>query len=437
MFGRIAGRASAALAALIVFAGPALSDPRATPERSEPSALDTAPHAPGSTVRIVAKHALGAPLHPAPNSPLVSARLPDGARARILSVYDRRWFEVEVGGTRGFLVKRYLETPKANTRRELAATSPWRSRAACLATLQQARAARPAGTARVGAWNLRWFPDGKPGRAAADAGTDLVWLACAISFMRIDVLAVEEIKQGPDAERAIATLLGELNRLTGGDWKIELDGCPRASSQRVGLLYDGRRARLAHKGVIAELNPHGEPCRDQLRPGLLGYFAFAGGLDLSIVATHLKSGTEARSFGLRDRSFAAFTRAAERARTLGADSDVLVLGDMNTMGCESCSPQISPTAELARASTQLGTASVRFRRLSAEPACSHVFARATTLLDWAAASDLAELPNDRVLVVSGPCAELGCTDLRAELPFHRRLSDHCPIYVDITDQDRD
>jgi endonuclease/exonuclease/phosphatase family metal-dependent hydrolase len=437
MFGRIAGRALAASAALLVSAASALSDPRATPDRSEPEPHGTALYAPGATVRIVAKHALGAPLHPAPNSPLVSARLPHGAQARILAVHDRRWFEVEVDGTRGFLVKRYLESGRANTRRELAATSPWSSRSACLATLQQAQTGRPAGTARIGAWNLRWFPDGKPGKAAAGSGTDLVWMACAISVMRLDVLAVEEIKQGPDAERAIATVLVELNRLTGGDWKLELDGCPRASSQRVGLLYDGRRVRLTHKSVIAELNPHGEPCRDQLRPGLLGYFTFPGGLDLSIVATHLKSGTEARSFGLRDRSFAAFTRAAERARSLGADSDVLVLGDMNTMGCETCSPPISPTAELARASAQLGTAGVRFRRLSAEPACSHVFARATTLLDWAAASDLAELPENRVLVVSGPCGELGCTDLRAELPFHRRLSDHCPIYVDITDQDRD
>lgn len=428
-----------AFAALLVLTGLALHAPRAVADRSVAPSASVTPtmHAPGSTARIVAKHALGAPLHPAPDSPRVSARLPDGAEVRIVAVHDRRWFEVEAGATRGFLVRRYLERPKAMRRRELAATSPWSSRAACLSTLARTRAPRAAGAVRVGAWNLRWFPDGKPGQAKAGSATDLVWLACGIAFMRTDVLAIAEIKQGVEAERALATLLVELNRLTGGDWKVELDDCPRASSQRVGLLFDERRAQLRHKSVLAELNPHGEACRDQLRPGLLGYFEFGGGLDLAIVATHLKSGTEERSFGLRDRSFSAFTLAAERARALGRDADVLVLGDMNTMGCETCSPPISATAELARASAQLDAAGIRFRRPNAVPACSHVFGRATTLLDWAAASDLAELPKSRTLTVSGPCGEVGCSDLRGELPFHRRLSDHCPVYVDLDDQDLD
>jgi endonuclease/exonuclease/phosphatase family metal-dependent hydrolase len=434
---RTPGRA-AALAALLVLTGMTFQTPSsdAQPRAASSASVARTRHAAGTTARIVAKHALGAPLHPAPNSPRVSARLSDGVEVRIVAVRDRRWLEVEAGATRGFLLQRYLASPRTKERRELAATSPWSGRAACHATLQRT-APLATGAVRVGAWNLRWFPDGKPGSAKAGAGTDVVWLACAIAFMRVDVLAIAEIKQGADAERALVTLLAELNRLTGGDWKVELDGCPRASSQRVGLLFDARRARLQHKSVIAELNPHGEPCRDQLRPGLLGYFRFGGGLDLSIVATHLKSGSEERSFDLRNRSFAAFTPAAERARALGADADVLVLGDMNTMGCESCSPPISATAELARASAQLDGAAVSFRRLNAYPACSHVFARGATLLDWAAASDLTELPKAGVLTVAGPCGELGCSDLRAELPFHRRLSDHCPVYVDLHDQDLD
>jgi len=430
MRARTAGRAFPLAASL--FVASVEIAPRA---RAESNRTPASSYVVGALVRVSAKHALGAPLHPSPNSPVVSARLRDGSEVRILAVHDRRWFEVAAGATRGFLTARYLELPNANARRELAATSPWSSPAACLASLPKARAVRPPGSARVGAWNLHWFPDGRPGQTTA--GADLVWLACSIAWMQLDVLAVEEIKQGPRAEQALATLRSELDRLTGGDWRSELDPCPRASPQRVGLLFDARRAQLKQKSALAELNPHGEPCKDQLRPGFLGYFRFPGGLDLSVVAAHLKSGTEERSFGLRDRSFAAFASAAERARSIGKDDDVLVLGDMNTMGCESCSPPVSAAAELTRASAQLNAGGIAFRRLPAEPACSHVFARQTTLLDWAAASDLAELPKARTLTVSGPCGELGCSDLRGELPFHRHLSDHCPVFVDLDDRDDD
>jgi predicted extracellular nuclease len=216
-----------------------------------------------------------------------------------------------------------------------------------------------------------------------------------------------------------------------------LDDCPRSSSQHVGLLYDERRAKLGKSGTLGALNPHGEPCKNQLRPGLAGHFRFPGGLDLTIVATHLKSGREPRSFELRRRSFEAFAEAAAAARALGdGDGDALILGDMNTMGCGRCSPAVSAEAELDAVDRTLERAVPALRRLPAGPRCSHHYSGKATLLDWAAAADLRELSSTSGAVVSGYCAALDCSGREPPRALER-LSDHCPIYVDVSDVDQD
>jgi predicted extracellular nuclease len=289
----------------------------------------------------------------------------------------------------------------------------------------------------VGAWNLHWFPDGGPGERAPEDGADLDWLACTIAYLRVDVLAVEEIKAGPRPRQALDGLASRLSALTGSSFRALLDDCPKASSQHVGLVYDERRAKLEKQATLRELNPHGEPCKDQLRPGLAGHFRFPGGLDLTVVAAHLKSGGERRSFELRARSFQAFAEAAAAARKLTGDRDVLLIGDMNTMGCPDCSPPVAEEEELRAVDRTLAGFTPPLRRLAAAPGCSYSYSGRKSLLDWAAAFDLAELPSGRAASVSGYCEALGC-DTSAEPPRSlRRLSDHCPVVVDIDDLDRD
>jgi hypothetical protein len=313
----------------------------------------------------------------------------------------------------------------------------WSSRAACLRALSASPSPRAAGVARIGAWNLHWFPDGRPGKPNPGEGTDLEWLACAIAWLRVDVLAVSEVKHGAHVKTALDDLVTHLSKLTNGSWSVLLDDCPRSSSQHVGLLYDASRARFGKSATLGMLNPHGEPCRDQLRPGLAGTFRFPGGLDLSVVATHLKSGSERRSLDLRAQSFAAFGPAAAAATALaGGDSDVLLIGDMNSMGCRHCSPPVSAPDELATIDRALSGASPKLRRLPASRSCSHHYSGDATLLDWAAGSDLGELPSGSRLVVSGYCAELGCSGKKPPKALDR-LSDHCPVYVDVPDVDRD
>jgi hypothetical protein len=49
-----------------------------------------------------------------------------------------------------------------------------------------------------------------------------------------------------------------------------------------------------------------------------------------------------------------------------------------------------------------------------------------------------ELPKNASVRVSGMCPELGCQRLdRDTSEFHARLSDHCPIVVELVDRDWD
>jgi endonuclease/exonuclease/phosphatase family metal-dependent hydrolase len=327
--------------------------------------------------------------------------------------------------------------PSTPKRRTVALDSPWASREACLRALPRGGAARAPGMARIGAWNLHWFPDGKPGDKPSDRGADIPWLACTIAWMRVDVLAIEEIKRPPRGDQGLLALKAELDALTQGSWQSLLDACPRASSQHVGLLYDQKRVKLASSATVASLNPRGAACEGQLRPGLAGYFSFPGGLDLSVIAAHLKSGADARGLEQRQLSFDAFRTAVAEQSLRTGDRDVLLLGDMNTMGCESCAPVVSPAAELTRVDALLAGFSPPIARVATAPACSHHYAHRSVLLDWAAKSDLDELPSEPRVTVSGVCAELGCEDLTDRLPAQEHLSDHCPLWLDVKDEDRD
>jgi len=348
---------------------------------------------------------------------------------------DGRWFEVSQGAVRGWLTRRYLSAASAAPRLE--PESVFASREACLSALQRGeRATRKPGHARIGSWNLHWFPDGKPGkvRADADSGSDLEWLACAIRWLDLDALAVQEVKGGGAAQGALDRLRGLLDR-GGGKWEVKIDGCAK-NGQHVGLLYDQKRVKALRSFDVAELNPHGAPCQDQLRPGHASYLRFPGGLDLYVVSAHFKAGGERRSIDLRRRSFEALAEAHSAVQAQGQDADVLVLGDLNTMGCPDCSPAQSHADELAAVDRAL--IHEGFHRIESDVACSHYFSGKGTLLDGAlAATGFAEIGPRASVRVSGLCAELGCDPPSSRFAAQERLSDHCPIVVEIADKDLD
>jgi hypothetical protein len=320
--------------------------------------------------------------------------------------------------------------------------SPFQSPEACSSRLAQGdRAPRTPGRARIGSWNIRWFPDGKPGKRAQKSGTDIAWLSCAIAWLDLDALVVEEFKTHAATHGRVDELLALLDRHTGGAWQARFDDCPNSAGQHVGVLFDSKRVAARAWQTFASLNPRGQACRDQLRPGFGGYLRFPGGLDLHLIAVHLKSGQKRRAFELRRRSIEGLFQAYQQSNAEIRDSDVLLAGDFNTMGCGNCSPKVEAEAELVALSEQLHSLEQPFRRVTANLSCSHYFHSRPTLLDhFVASSGLRELPPERISEVFGDCADHACRGLpsgQRRGAFAEALSDHCPIVIELDDVDAD
>lgn len=261
-------------------------------------------------------------------------------------------------------------------------------------------------------------------------GTDILWLACAIAALDVDVLAVQEIKTLPRARERTAELLAELDRLTGGRWRAEFDDCPQLATQHVGLLWNEARVTLSQLHTEPALNPHGAPCKDSLRPGFVADARFPDGSTARIVSVHFKSGPERRSLELRRTSFAALEDVVKRARRDAPAAQLIFAGDFNTMGCSSCSPKVSAEEELASVQVQL--ASFGLRWLPTEPRCTEYYRDRGHLLDGFVVTDALAERADLPAQAEGLCRELGCarTPQVGRAPAMRQLSDHCPVVIE-------
>lgn len=320
------------------------------------------------------------------------------------------------------------------SRPAVAARSAWSSPEGCRQALRaRARSTGPR-PARIVAWNLEWFPDGVPGAKPKRPKKDLEWLACALALLDGDVFVFSEVKANARARAALDGVFRRLEALNGGSFRVGIDPCPELS-QHVAVAWNHARVENRDLEVYGELNPKGAPCEGQLRPGYGGFFRFAGGLDLEVVGVHLKSGTDARSYELRRSSWAALGAVAGRARAARRDDDLLVLGDFNSMGCARCPERLS--AEVERA--ELARTVAELVPLDVVPACTHYHHRRSGVLDLALARrGMRELPARARAAVAGFCAEQGCRPLTGDAPAAQdALSDHCPIVVELVDQDLD
>ena len=78
--------------------------------------------------------------------------------------------------------------------------------------------------------------------------------------------------------------------------------------------------------------------------------------------------------------------------------------------------------------------------LPAELACSHYYRGDPSALDHLVVTQgMDELPAGARVEVHGPCAALGCQRIaRSEsLQAFARLSDHCPLVIELLPEDRD
>jgi endonuclease/exonuclease/phosphatase family metal-dependent hydrolase len=291
---------------------------------------------------------------------------------------------------------------------------------------------------RIVNWNVRWFPDGGPGKTA---GTNLEWLACALVWLDADIVVLEEMKRSPSAIAAMESVLAQLG--AGGRWQVIFDDCPHPESQHLGMLYRTDRVELSHVVTRGEIDPttvkNGTPsCPGRLRPALTAYVrSKRGGLDFHLAGVHLDSGKESRD---QDDRRAAWQRLAPLTQGMlaaFADDDLMVIGDFNTMGCKGCG-LVTPAEELAGMTQAMLAQGLPYRVASRELACSEYYHEHGSLLDHVLIAATMQEADDALVRISGICADLACKKLdAAHLPAMTELSDHCPVVIDIPDKDID
>jgi endonuclease/exonuclease/phosphatase family metal-dependent hydrolase len=315
--------------------------------------------------------------------------------------------------------------------------STWTARSDC-DDLLAARA--PVSRApRVGTWNIRYFPDSQEAAQSDEgAATDVPWLACAIATLDLDVLAIQEFKNTPEAVTKQQELIAGLNQHTSGDWQIQLAPCTPDDVQHPGFLYDASRVTGSQFREIPSLNP--EPvCSNYVSPGFAGYFGIEGGPDFHFVSVHMAAGTNGGSVEDRGYSVSAMQAVVADAQLLVPDTDVIFAGDFNTSGCDECDPSLSSESEIRNVSDQLVQFAPPLSLLPATESCSREDGDNSRLLDhFAVAQSMQEVPAGSESHVSGFCEETSCSRLREWHEEARdRLSDHCPLTLDLAATDAD
>jgi endonuclease/exonuclease/phosphatase family metal-dependent hydrolase len=180
--------------------------------------------------------------------------------------------------------------------------------------------------------------------------------------------------------------------------------------------------------------PHRQCLRAQPAPGAIRVGQDPIGVDFHLLSVHLDSGTEGRDDAHRRQA----TRRLDDIRIgntpiLELDRDVLVLGDGNTMGREEA-PPVCAQQELAVFDGELAPG---FRRLAMTPNGTESFeAKAGALDHLMASTGMQEVAA--TARVTGYCTLAACANIAGAMPAAaERLSDHCPVVVDIEDRDLD
>jgi len=237
------------------------------------------------------------------------------------------------------------------------------------------------------------------------------------------VLAVQEFKTSARAGESLRQVLDQLNAFTDGSWHAVFDECPQKDVQHVGVMWNSARVKASDARTLGELNPHGLPCKDALRPGLQVALQWVHRTPLLFSSVHFKSGSQARSFGLRSRTFEALVSAVDWK------GSVIVAGDFNTMGCRACAVEMDAMTERRQRAEVLKGKGISL--VPAEAGCSLYYRGAPQLLDgFALSADL----KAATVTTAGICGDAHCATRRGleQSQATRALSDHCPLVLEIS-----
>lgn len=311
--------------------------------------------------------------------------------------------------------------------------------------------AKKTGNLRIATYNIRNFPKdtmgmpdgGADGGAAVEGAppdpsvlvrkqteTDLAMAVEILDKLDFDVLAVQEIND----PRAFEDLLGRLGDKNGRRYQAAFStDYPHA--QNTGIVVRTDRARIEAPKVHAEV-----ATRPTMRAGFSARIVSEkeGGADFGMLVLHLASGDSGGRAKLRaeQASFAAKV-VAERKSEMG-DDDFIVVGDFNTALHEKEMPSFD---------TALGGSESGLARQENASACTTYYTKGKNPLlepswiDHVYTSSLVERDTSVPIVSGAHCAERSCQPFESSSPesgtSYWGVSDHCPVYFEIADQDRD
>jgi endonuclease/exonuclease/phosphatase family metal-dependent hydrolase len=301
------------------------------------------------------------------------------------------------------------------------------------------------GNLRFVTFNVRNYPAEPPPADAAGGGapapstspethadaTDEAALLAVLEKLDFDVLAVEEIRD-PVAFEALLAKLGERTGATyaAAFSKNEVSG----NEQQVGIVT---RSEVV---AITDVREHPEiDVKGTLRSGLSARLVSErdGGIDAGILVLHLASGESAKRAALRAEQAKQAAQVVAELIAESGDPDFVVLGDLNT----------------AREEGEFGALDAAFAegtgldRMDSPAGCTAYYVKnklgvvAPSWIDQVYTASLSELDVDVPPVSGAHCYERSCQAFDSKGPSDSEtywgVSDHCPVYFEITDADRD
>jgi endonuclease/exonuclease/phosphatase family metal-dependent hydrolase len=285
---------------------------------------------------------------------------------------------------------------------------------------------------RDATWNIRFFPE---------PSTDVERTGQLLAEMDADLIAVQEIADSIALRRLLEQVNSDLAQKapdSGAEparrYRFVLAESGGHGGQFVGYIYDENAAELWDVETLTSLQ-----MTPDLRPGLFARVTSKRGrLDFQVIVMHTDSGTKDRDYQNRRRFLDALE--IELAKRYPADSDVIVLGDLNTMGrlAGDGLPRVrweEEVSDLDERAREMG-----MTRLRNSPACTEYYRGRGSFLDHILVSEtMTEAPAGAFARVLGYCAAVDCQPVDQEnMPYdYAYVSDHCPVVIDLVDADED
>ncbi len=418
----------------------------------------------GTSITLHATKPVGVPLH-RKDPPNYWKHIPTETQVTLEDIDSNgKWLIVRMpSGEQAWVSTKYIRvsnplppssTPHATRSIHTQSSSPtvssdddeekvWQSRSGCEQVVRKGgrMAEATSTTMRIATWNIRWFPIGhpkdQPGTSATP--TDIDWLVCTLVWMQLDVLTVQETLSTSLANTAWNTVTQLLAQQTGAKWKWYRQPCGRPNDHHIGLLWNDSLVELSQFESLWQFNSKAnsarKACTFGLRPGQYVHVKSRkkNGVDFHLIGLHLKSGPTVMAVEQRQKALNSIDRTV--APLVKQDQDIIILGDFNTMGA---GDRQSQTTELKYLRRKVGKESPGFNDLKLTPQCSQYFRGRGGWLDHILVSKGMKEIQGKKARVTGYCGVANCEKIKGKYPAaYQHLSDHCPVVVEITNQDKD